>query len=228
MTAQNKLILIALLLIVVIVALRRGKSRRSKVAAQQQAVQDAVQVLSAALASTNMSYDVGALPLNLTPGERALLVLPLTDLFEVTTATTRRGTWGGPTFRVTKGFWYRLGSSQSVTERRQNIRNVDQGTLVVTNDRLAFIGAVRTISARWNKIIGVDALADAVGVHFEGQNRPIYFQPSSKVSLTYTVGDKEHHLPGDVHVLKAAIDVASRGGASTARRNRSEVRMTDQ
>jgi len=83
--------------------------------------------------SARLTYDVGAIPLNLTPGQRALLALPLTGLFEVTTATIRRGTWGGPTFRVTKGFWYRLGSSQSVTERSQNISNVDQGTLVVTN-----------------------------------------------------------------------------------------------
>ena len=213
MTAANNLILIALLLIVVIVAFRRRKSQRAKVAAQQQAMQDAEQLLSAVLASTDMAYDVGAIPLNLTAGERVLLVLPLTDLFEVTTATVRRSSWGGPTFRVTKGFWYRLGSSQSVTERSQNIRHVDQGTLAVTNERLSFIGAIRTISAKWVKIIGVNLLADAVGVHFDGQKNPIYFQPSSKVSLTYTVGDKQHHLPGDANVLKAAIDVASKGGA---------------
>jgi len=54
---------------------------------------------------------------------------------------------------------------------------------------------------------------DAVGLHFEGENKPIYFQPSSAVTLTYTLGDKEHELSGNARFLKAAIDVARRGGA---------------
>jgi hypothetical protein len=67
-------------------------------------------------------------------------------------------------------------------------------------------------SAKWGKIIGVNAFNDAVGLHFEGEDKPIYFQSSSAVMLTYTLGDKEHELPVNDRFLRAAIDVAKRGG----------------
>jgi len=212
-----EIIFIALLLIVGLVASRVLKSRRATVIQQQQQqasqAEDTEQVLSAALAADNMNYDAGAVPLNLMAGERPLVILPLTHLLEIVTSSRRRGSWGGPSLRVTKGVWYRFGSSQSVTERSDDVRIVDQGTLVVTNDRLAFIGLVRTISAQWSKIVGVNAFSDAVGVHFDRGNKPVYFQPSNTVTLTFTVGDKVHQLLGDAHVLKAAIDVARKGSA---------------
>ena len=137
--------LLIVLIVAVQVAFRAWKAQQAKVDAQQQAneAEEAERVLSASLtAAEPFSYASNAvdLPLDLTAGERVLAVLPGTNLLEVMPLTKRRGSWGGPTIRVAKGLSFRLGSSESTSESNQEIRNVDQGTLVITNERLEFIG----------------------------------------------------------------------------------------
>lgn len=122
------------------------------------------------------------------------------------------GSWGGPTIRIYKGIYYRMGTSQRTGESHTELRKVDEGTLVITSERFAFMGRVSTISVRLSKIIGVSVYADAVGLHFEGKDKPTYFQPSSAVTLTYTIDGKVHEMTANPVFLKTAIDVARRGG----------------
>lgn len=175
---------------------------------QGETTQDVERILSLALGTSNLTYDARDVPLNLATGERPLIVLPYTDLVEVATKGTRRSTWGGPSIRVAKGVSYRFGSSKSTYDSQPELRNVDEGTLVVTSERLAFIGAIRTISAKWRKVLSVTPFTDAVGVHLDGRSKPVYFRPSGAAILTFTVDGVQHDLRGDAYLLRAAIDVA--------------------
>jgi len=217
--------LLLLVLVAVFVVRERAKDKKKRqvqrqAEAQQQAQQQAKQaeeaerVLSALLTVTEISYtlNVGDFPLNLTAGERALVVLPRTTLFELTTVRKTSGSWGGPTIRIYKGIYYRMGTSQRTGESHTELRKADEGALVITSERFAFMGNVSTISVRLSKIIGVSVYADAVGLHFEGKDKPTYFQPSSVVTLTYTINDKVHKMTANPVFLKTAIDVARRGG----------------
>ncbi len=58
---------------------------------------------------------------------------------------------GGPTIRLARGLSFRLGASDSTgvseSESFDELRQIDQGTLILTTKRLAFLGSLRTNSS---------------------------------------------------------------------------------
>jgi hypothetical protein len=56
-----------------------------------------------------------------------------------------------------------LHASQS--ESSDELRNIDEGTLVLTTKRLAFLGSLRTSNVKLDDIISVQSFADGVQIH---------------------------------------------------------------
>jgi hypothetical protein len=156
----------------------------------------------------HQQFIAGELPLELSPEEKPSVILPYIALLEPRAVRISRSNWGGPSFRVTKGLWFRTGNSYSTSESHEELRLVDNGTLAVTNQRLVFVGKFRTVNVKLNKIVGVDVYEDAIGLHFEGKEKARYFQPKFSGTVDFKDGDLAYSVPFEAPLLKAYIEAA--------------------
>ena len=103
--------------------------------------------------------------------ESVVFVLPGVRLLEPRAIRRSRSNYGGPTIRLAKGLSFRLGAGTSQSESSDELREIDQGTLVLTTNRLAFMGSMRTSSVKLDDIIGMEAYTDGIQVHRERKQR---------------------------------------------------------
>jgi len=118
-------------------------------------------------------------------GEHLLCVFPNTSLLEPRAVRTWLSNYGGASIRVAKGLSFRAGQSRGVSESHDEMRSLDLGTLLLTNERLVFIGSQRTNSVALNKVIDIEGLTDAVVVHREGKEK----SPGARVSVSVHSSD---------------------------------------
>jgi hypothetical protein len=120
-----------------------------------------------------------ATPSGFDQDEEVLCVLPYVDLMESRAVrySNRRGhgASGGSSIRVARGLSMRVGGSdsisQSISESVDELRQIDNGTLVLTTKRLAFLGSVRTNNSSLDDLIGVKDLGNGIQVHRERKQK---------------------------------------------------------
>jgi hypothetical protein len=113
----------------------------------------------------------GPIPLGFDSDESVIFVLPGVRLLEPRAIRRSRSSYGGPTIRLAKGLSFRLGSGASQSESSDELRNIDEGTWVLTTKRLAFLGSLRTSNVKLDDIISIQAFADGVQIHRERKER---------------------------------------------------------
>lgn len=74
------------------------------------------------------------------------------------------------------GIRYRVGSFRGHPVQWEQLVKVDSGTLIITNQRLAFVGSLKSITVPLAKVIHVEVYTDGVSVFHEGREDPEYFQ----------------------------------------------------
>jgi hypothetical protein len=114
-------------------------------------------------------------PLVLKRGERASMVVTAT----FARRQTRRQWVGGSqgfSFPIGHtGIRYRVGSFHGHPIEQQSLTNLDTGKLVVTNQRIAFIGQAKSASIPFAKLLHVECYSDAVAVFIEGRENPDFY-----------------------------------------------------
>jgi len=114
-------------------------------------------------------------PLILKKGEQAYLAVAAT----LARQQTRRQWVGGSqgfSFPIGHtGIRYRVGSFHGHPVEQQLLGKLDSGTLVVTNQRLAFLGSTRSTSVAFAKLLHVECYSDALAVFQEGRENPNYY-----------------------------------------------------
>ena len=98
-------------------------------------------------------------------------MLPGVSLHEPRSVT--RGAYGGPSVHVAKGLTLRVGGFQA--QSHEELKEIDQGTLVLTTKRLCFSGALRSLEIDLRKLISVDAYSNAVAVRRSGKEKTEFF-----------------------------------------------------
>jgi hypothetical protein len=144
-------------------------------------------------------------PIILKKKEVAYLVLGNISFHEPRAVRKTYGGYAGPTIRVTKGVSFRVGSVAARSESHEELRKIDQGTLVLTNKRLIFTGSKRTINIDLRKIIAIEAYKDGVASQRENKQKTEYFIGSNRSTLTFTTSGRRHTVPFTGPILKAAI-----------------------
>jgi hypothetical protein len=114
-------------------------------------------------------------PLLLKRGEQACLAVPAT----LARQQTRRQWVGGSqgfSFPIGHtGIRYRVGSFRGHPLEQQLLGRLDTGTLVVTNQRVAFIGSTKSTSVLLAKLLHVECYSDALAIFLEGREKPDYY-----------------------------------------------------
>jgi len=114
-------------------------------------------------------------PLILKKGEQACLAVPAT----LARQQTRRqwvGASQGFSFPIGHtGIRYRVGSFRGHPVEQQLLNRLDAGTLVVSNQRLAFIGSTKSTSVVFAKLLHLECYSDALALFQDGREKPDFY-----------------------------------------------------
>lgn len=150
-------------------------------------------------------------PVILKPTEQVLFALPGVTLKEPRAVRKSTGGYAGPSFRVAKGVYFRMGRFGSTSESHQEIRNIDRGVLTVTGERLVFSGGMKTINVDLRKIVQVDPFVDGLGLHKEGREKTQYFVWNEHIgTMQLAVGDRKYSEPISGMLVKCVMEGAIR------------------
>jgi len=116
------------------------------------------------------------------------------------------GLYGGPSIRVAKGMTWRLGKFKSKSESHEELRNIDTGTLTITNKRLIFTGAVKNVNIELKKILSIEPYEDGISLNKEGKERPGYFTNIDKQKIAVAIQGRGYEIPMDGLILKVLIE----------------------
>lgn len=145
-------------------------------------------------------------PIILKKNEEACVVFSGITLMEPRAVRQTRGGYAGPTIRVAKGVSFRMGSVAARSESHEELRNIDQGTLVLTNQRLIFIGSKRTTNIDLRKIISITAYKDGIASQRDNKQKTEYFTGIDRHTLTFTMNGRSHNVPFTGLIMKAAVE----------------------
>lgn len=124
-------------------------------------------------------------PLVLKRSEEAHLVLPAT-LCRRRTKTQWIGGSQGVSFPIGHtGIRYRLGSFHGHPIQQEYLAIVDTGSIVVTNQRIAFVGNVKSLAVSLTKLLHVETYKDGVAVFREGKEDPDIYRLGSPNELVF-------------------------------------------
>jgi hypothetical protein len=101
-----------------------------------------------------------------------------TTLYEMRTETVRVN-YSGPSarIRIMKGVYYRVGSVQAQRVTRDVLREIDTGTLYVTNKRILFDGSRKNMGIRLANVFAILPYSDAVEIEKVSGRNPIFTVP---------------------------------------------------
>jgi hypothetical protein len=115
-------------------------------------------------------------PLALKPKEQAWVSVPAV-LARQSTRTRFVGGSQGMSFPIGHtGIRYRVGSFHGHPVQTTSISDIDEGTLVLSSLRIAFIGRLKSVVTPLVKVIHVEAYSDALAVFQEGRENPNFYK----------------------------------------------------
>ncbi len=150
---------IALLVVLLVASRKLSRHRREQLLRRQQ--QEAQKLIQDVSSSGRLPV-VKDPPILLHEGEFATL---MADSKLIEERAVRLGAYGG--MRVAKGMWIGGGQSESHGE----LRAIDSGLLVLTNQRLVFVGSMRTSEIPLKKIVNVTEWVDALQVNTSARQK---------------------------------------------------------
>lgn len=142
------------------------------------------------------------IPIILKKNEKIELILPNLSLMEPRRVTT--GGYGGPSMRVAKGLYFRVGAFRA--QSHEEIKEIDNGLLALTNKRLVFLGDKRNANIDLKKIVAVEPYKDGIAVVTERRKRPQYFIGVDQDEITVTVEGRSYREPLTGLILMYLID----------------------
>jgi hypothetical protein len=158
--------------------------------------------------TTDINFILTAAPLVISDGEKVVAVLPNTTLLEPRSVRVREGRRNSSSMRMMYGYSTGSGGYTSTTESRDQLKTIDRGTLVVTDQRIAFMGALKTISIDVNKIMGVDPHSDGIALHCKDKEKVESFKISDDLKLTFHEDQQEVSVPFVGPILERIVSRA--------------------
>jgi hypothetical protein len=158
--------------------------------------------------SIKFTIEGGSSSVILKPNEELQVQLPNIALWEPRSVRTTTGGYGGPSFRVAKGVYFRVGAFGARSQSHDELKELDQGCLTLTNRRLTYTGAKRTSEINLNKIISIEPYSDGIAVEVSNRSKVQYFVglDQEQISTTVTINQRSYSEPFTGLVLKYMIE----------------------
>ncbi|MGO8685246.1 MAG: hypothetical protein ACLQUT_11815 [Thermoleophilia bacterium] len=152
----------------------------------------------------------GQAPLLLQAGERLVFVFDAITLREPHSVST--GYYGGPSLHVAKGLTIRTGAFRA--QSHEELKDIDSGTLSLTNKRLVFAGALRSVEVALAKLTSIEAYSDAIAIRRAGREKTQLFFGLGEVAYTFRVEGRRHSEPCSGLIVKYAVEGLLAQGSS--------------
>jgi hypothetical protein len=140
--------------------------------------------------------------------EELLIMLPNIALREARSVRDTSGGYAGPSFRIAKGVSFRVGAFGAQSESHDELKQVDRGTLTLTNKRLIFTGEKRSSEINLSKIISIEPYSDGIALKTSGRSKVQYFVgiDLNQISTTVTINERSYSEPFTGLMLKYIIE----------------------
>jgi hypothetical protein len=75
----------------------------------------------------------------------------------------------GVSFRIAKGVSWRIGGSRGRHVSERAVVPISEGPLMITNQRVVFLGNAKTFTAPWSKVLVVEPFVDGLQIFIDGR-----------------------------------------------------------
>ena len=151
-------------------------------------------------------------PVTLKGGEAIIAVCSKVTLREPRTVT--QGIYGGPRIRVSRTLSFNLGGFRAAPH--EELRDVDSGNFVLTDQRYIFMGSKRTATASLSMIVGVEPYEDAFAIHRSNKQRMEMFCGLGHELFSYNFEGRSHTAPLNGAVVAYLIEGLGTAGPAMA------------
>lgn len=165
------LVLAGLIVLVVLAARAGSKQRVERAAAFQERFKEITQ---------SPLPPITVPELTLAPGEAAYFA-SAAGIIGAHTRTRRVGSSSGPSIRIAKGFYWHASTYASEPITQSYTAVDDTGRLIVTNQRIIFVGAKNSFSWPLSKILSIARFTDGVQINPENK-RAVVFRTGSQTA----------------------------------------------
>ena len=107
----------------------------------------------------------GQLPFNLQKTENLIWVFPTVSYYEDKARRHYVGGMQGVSIRVMKGVYYRVGAFRGHPVETTEKVHIGDGLLGVTNKHLYFVGGLKSLRIKFEKIVSYIPFDDGIGIH---------------------------------------------------------------
>jgi hypothetical protein len=99
-----------------------------------------------------------------------------------------------------------MGGFKARSESHEELRNIDTGTLTITDKRLIFSGAMKNLNIELKKLISIEPYEDGISVSKEGKEHPAYFTGIDKQKIAVLINGRNYEIPVNGLILKVLIE----------------------
>lgn len=124
----------------------------------------AMATASRACIATGVLPEIDPSTMHILPGERCHFELEGSIVEERMVTTGWASGSQGLGIRIARGLYFRVGATRGHYIREKQMVRVSNGSLVLTSKRLAFLGAPKSLEAKWSKVLGVEAYSDGLQI----------------------------------------------------------------
>lgn len=164
-----------------------------------------IEIVTGILSRGEFSLRTVSSPVILKKNEEAYLSLPNITLSEPRAVRVSKSAGTGASFRVTKGIAVHSGGGQSKSVSHEEIMAIDNGTFVITNKRVIFVGSKKTVNIDLTKILAMNIYKDGISIQRENKQKVEYFTKTNRNSMTFTLDGREQTLDLEGYLVRAII-----------------------
>lgn len=152
-----------------------------------------------------MLPQINSVGLLLKKNEHPILELENITLQEPRAVRVSRGGYGGTSIRIAKGITLHTGGTRGRSESHDEIRNIDNGKLLITNKRIMFLGSNRTTNIDINKIVSIEDYLDGIKIQRSNKQKPEYFIGVDNNSITINIEGRQHNVLFNGEMIREII-----------------------
>ena len=112
----------------------------------------------------NSRLKVEGLSINLLKGEVVLWLFNNVELYEIKSHTSYVGGSHGVSIRIARGLYYRVGAFKGERVQTKDLVRQDRGSLIITDRSFYFLGPIKSMRIRLNKIVNVQGYPDGIAL----------------------------------------------------------------
>jgi hypothetical protein len=143
--------------------------------------------------------------------EEMVFAVPNISLREPRAVRRIAGGYGGPSFRVTKGVYFRVGAVGAQSESHEELRDIDLGVLTITNKRIVFSGAKRAVNIDLRKIVSVEPYSNGIALRRSDRQKTQYFTGIDQAELNIGIDGRTYNEPFSGLILMSMIEGLIKG-----------------